>query len=190
MKIALSKRTIERRGNIYDAIENAWYGYLNDHELTFVANRLDQDFDEIAEAVDCFIITGGDNRLIRRKIERKMTIVMMKRNKPVVGICHGAFLLTKLLGGTVGRKDGHREGTHEVTYDGQQYTVNSYHRYCIETLPSSAQILAVDNDGHCEAWIDHNIAGIVWHPERLDSGWIPVEIGKIIGKTNLTTTPN
>jgi gamma-glutamyl-gamma-aminobutyrate hydrolase PuuD len=184
MKIALSKRTIERQGKIYDAIENAWYQYLDGHELTFIPNRLDQDFDSIADSVDCFIVTGGDNRLIRRKTERRMVIAMMKRNKPVVGICHGAFLLTKFLGGTTGRKEGHRDGEHAVIYNGQEHMVNSFHRFHIDTLPSSAQILAVDPDGDCEAWLDHNIAGIVWHPERMETGWVPPEIGILFGKTN------
>ena len=183
MKIALSKRTIERQGKIYDAIENTWYKYLDGHKLTFIPNRLDQDFDAIAESVDCFIVTGGDNRLVRRKTERRMVIAMMKRNKSVVGICHGAFLLTKFLGGSLDKKCGHRSGEHTVTYQKQDYIVNSSHRYHIAKLPSSSQILAVDPDGHCEAWLDHNIAGVVWHPERLESGWVPPEIGILFGKT-------
>jgi GMP synthase-like glutamine amidotransferase len=132
MKIALSKRTIEKQGKIYDAIENSWYSYLEGNELNFIPNRLDQDFDAIADSVDCFIVTGGDNRIIRRKTERRMIIAMMKRNKPIVGICHGAFLLTKFLGGTTGRKDGHRDGEHHVKYHGHDYPVNSYHRYHID----------------------------------------------------------
>ena len=47
MKIALSKRTISKNGGIYDAIETAWYEYLKGHELVFVPNRLDQDFDAL-----------------------------------------------------------------------------------------------------------------------------------------------
>jgi len=184
LKIALSKRTIERQGKIYDAIENAWYKYLDEHELTFVPNHLDQDFDAIAHSVDCYIITGGDNRLIRRKTERRMIISMMKLGKPVIGICHGCFLLTKFLGGTVNKKEGHRDGVeHSVIYNNTEHMVNSYHRYYINTLPSNTQILAVDNDNHCEAWIDGNLAGVVWHPERMESGWVPPEIGKLFGKS-------
>ena len=184
LKIALSKRTILKNGGVYDAIENSWYDYLKEHELVFVPNRLDQDFDALAESVDGYIITGGDNQLIRRKTERRMIIAMMKRNKPVVGVCHGCFLLTKFLGGTLGRKDGHKDGEHNVKYHGHDYLVNSYHRFHIETLPTSAQILATDLDGHCEAWLDYNTAGIVWHPERLESGWIPDELKRFFGKTS------
>ena len=185
MKIALSKRTIERDGKIYDAIENTWYTFLSGHDLTFIPNRLDQDFELLAENADIFIITGGDNRPVRRRTERKMLIAMLKRNKPVVGVCHGAFLLTKFLGGTTGRKDGHRGVIHKVIHNKFEYSVNSSHRYYIKTLPKSAQILATDEDGHCEAWIDHNIAGIVWHPERDKDGFIPSELVSFFGKNQL-----
>jgi GMP synthase-like glutamine amidotransferase len=184
MKITLSKRTIERQGKLYDAIENAWYDYLKGHDLTFMPNRLDQDFELLAENSNVFIITGGDNRPIRRQTERRMTIAMLKRNKPVVGVCHGAFLLTKFIGGTTSRKDGHRDGEHNVTYHGHDFTVNSYHRFHINILPSSTKVLATDVDGHCEAWIDHNIAAVVWHPERMQPSWIPDEIAKLIGISN------
>jgi gamma-glutamyl-gamma-aminobutyrate hydrolase PuuD len=184
MNIAVSKRTILLRGNIYDAIEDSWYSYFKDHNLTFIANRLDQDFDKLAENVDCFVITGGDNKKIRRSTERRMTVAMMKLNKPVIGICHGAFFLTKFLGGKLDKKEGHRTGEHTVTYKEQEYLVNSSHRYYIKSLPSNAQILATDADGDPEAWIDHNFAGVVWHPERLESGWIPTEIAKFFEKTN------
>lgn len=176
MKIALSLRTIERQGKIYDAIENVWNEYLKGHELILVPNRLDQDFDKLADSVNLFILTGGDNRKIRRMTERRMVISMMKCNKPIIGICHGAFLLTKFLGGQVGRKPGHTDTEHTVTYNNQKRTVNSSHKSYILTLPNSAKILASDSDGHCEAWIDHNIAGVVWHPERMNPSWIPSEI--------------
>ena len=60
--------------------------------------------------------------------------------------------------------------------------MNSNHKNYIKTLPMSARILAEDEEGHCEAWVDHNIAGVVWHPERMDSGWIPEEIAHFFGK--------
>ena len=183
LKIALSKRTIQRQGKVYDAIEDAWYKFLSEHELTFIPNRLDQDFDLLLEDVDLLILTGGDNRPIRRRTERRAVIAMLKRNKPVIGVCHGAFLLTKFLGGTVEKIQGHQNSIHKVIHNNCEYTVNSSHRYGISSLPSSAKVLATDEQGRCEAWIDHNISGIVWHPERLEDGFIPPEIGVFFGKT-------
>jgi gamma-glutamyl-gamma-aminobutyrate hydrolase PuuD len=186
MKIALSQRTIIQNGKIYDSIERVWYDYLKDHDLTFIPNRLDQDFELIAENADVLVLTGGDNSPIRRQTERRAAIAMLKRNKRIVGVCHGAFLLTKFLGGTTGRKLGHKDGTHKVVHNGCEYLVNSNHRNYIITLPKSAKIIATDEDGHCEAWVDHNIAAVVWHPERMESDWIPDEIAGFFGKNALT----
>jgi gamma-glutamyl-gamma-aminobutyrate hydrolase PuuD len=107
---------------------------------------------------------------------------MMKQQKPIIGVCHGAFLLTDILGGTVEKKDGHRDGVeHSVRYNNQEFVVNSYHGLYIKTPHASATVLATDYDGDCEAWIDNNLAGVVWHPERMDNPWMPEEIIQLIG---------
>jgi hypothetical protein len=43
-------------------------------------------------------------------------------------------------------------------------------------------MLANDVDGNCESWIDGKMAGIVWHPERMDTPWIPDEIEQLLAK--------
>ena len=142
---------------------------------------MDQDFNSLANELDCFIITGGDDRLIRRTTELRLATAMMMRQKPILGVCHGCFLLTDTLGGTVGKKDGHRGGVdHIVKYRDQNITVNSYHGLNIKVPQASATVLARDEDGDCEAWIDGTVAGVVWHPERMDVPWIPDEIQNLI----------
>jgi len=50
--------------------------------------------------------------------------------------------------------------------------------------PDTANTLVTDLHGHCEAWIDSKapIAGIVWHPERMQDPWIPEEIEHLLTK--------
>jgi len=171
------------RGRAYDSIEHGWYSYLRDHTLVFVPNRLDQDFETLADQLDALIITGGDDRVLRRTTELKLATNMMIRQKPIIGVCHGAFLLTDILGGTVGKKDGHRDGVeHMVLYNKQEFAVNSYHGLYIKTPHNSATVLATDHDGDCEAWIDNNLAGVVWHPERMGAPWLPSEIDNLLLK--------
>jgi gamma-glutamyl-gamma-aminobutyrate hydrolase PuuD len=105
---------------------------------------------------------------------------MIARQKPVIGICHGAFLLTELLGGEIAEIDGHTDSEHEINYFGELITVNSYHSLAIKIPQRSATILANDDHGNCEAWIDGTTAGIVWHPERMTSPWIPDEIQSLL----------
>ena len=145
-----------------------------------IPNRLDQEFHHLAQELDAFIITGGDDSALRRTTELKLAITMLAEHKPVVGVCHGCFLLTDILGGTVIDIDGHLDVEHKIEYFGQQYLVNSFHTLAIDKVHKSATILATDQDGRCEAWIDGNLAGIVWHPERMAVPFLPSEINLLL----------
>ena len=105
---------------------------------------------------------------------------MLAEQKPVVGVCHGCFLLTDILGGKVVEINNHVDVDHEIVYFGQSQTVNSYHTLAIDKVHTNAKILASDLEGHTEAWIDGNLAGIVWHPERMLKPWIPSEIQNLL----------
>jgi len=170
----------------YDSLGQEWYSYLKSHTLVAVPNRLDQDFDKLADELDLLVITGGDDRLIRRTTELRLSTALMKQQKPILGVCHGAFLLTDVLGGTIGRKDGHRGGVnHQIRYRDKMQQVNSYHGLAIKTAPASAEVLAVDADGDCEAWISGTVAAVVWHPERMTDPWLPDEIQSLLFKEDL-----
>jgi gamma-glutamyl-gamma-aminobutyrate hydrolase PuuD len=153
---------------------------LKDHTLSFIPNRTDQDFQTLAQRLDAFVITGGDDSTIRRLVETKLARLMLEAGKPVIGICHGCFLLTALLGGVIGECATHMDTLHSVYYFGEERTVNSHHNQQIRTLHSTATPLVVDPEGYCEAWIDGCMAGIVWHPERMLAPWIPDEIEDLL----------
>lgn len=176
LKIGLSQRVFYHKGRAYDAIEQSWYDYFKNHTLVFIPNNLDQDFDLLAETLDKLVITGGDDSVLRRTTEIKLATAMMKQQKPVLGICHGCFLLTDILGGAVKEITGHQDTEHTVNYFGKKIVVNSFHNIGISATHSSAKILAVDEQGNCEAWVDGFLSGIVWHPERMKNPWIPSEI--------------
>lgn len=144
---------------------------------------MDQDFDNLAKTLDAFIITGGDDSILRRTVETKLAGKMLAQQKPIIGICHGAFLLTELLGGMVTDIITHRDTSHKVYYFGDEHIVNSYHSLCIEQPHNKATVLVVDAEGYCESWIDGNIAAVVWHPERMSEPWLPEEIEKLIWNT-------
>jgi carbamoylphosphate synthase small subunit len=180
LKIGLSQRVLYHKGRAYDSIEHGWYRYLKEHTLIPVANRLDQDFQQLADELDAFIITGGDDSAIRRTTELRLANYILKQHKPMLGVCHGCFLLTDILGGQVEEIAGHMDLCHDISYNDRIRVVNSYHSLCISQLHRSGTVLATDSEGHCEAWIDGYIAGVVWHPERQDEPWLPVEISNLM----------
>jgi gamma-glutamyl-gamma-aminobutyrate hydrolase PuuD len=179
MKIGLTQRILYHNKQAYDAIEHGWYTYLKQHTLVPIPNITDQDF-KSTQDLDALIITGGDDSSLRRTVELKISTMMMQQGKPVLGICHGAFLLADVLGADIVSVDGHRDVQHKISYFGEIQTVNSYHDLAICTPHRSATVLCVDPEGHCEAWIDGNLAGVVWHPERMQQPWMPDEITQLL----------
>ncbi len=180
MNIGLTQRVLYHRGRAYDSIEQVWYSFLDSHKPIFIPNTLDQDFIDLTDKLDCLIITGGDDSVLRRSVELKIASSMMMAFKPILGICHGAMLLSDVLGGTIGDCDNHHDVKHEVNYGDRRIVVNSYHNQTIKQMHRAAQCLASDDDGNCEAWIDGFLSGIMWHPERMDHPFIPAEIQKVM----------
>jgi len=183
LRIGLTQRVLYHKGRAYDSIEHGWYSYLREHTLVFIPNRQDQDFKKLATNIDALVITGGDDSAIRRLTELKIATEVMKQRKPIIGVCHGCFLLTEEMEGVVGTIEGHSDTLHEINYFGEQRIVNSFHNLRIMKPHNEATVLATDEDGNCEAWIDSKltIAGVVWHPERMLTPWLPDEINQLIG---------
>lgn len=164
------------KGRAYDSTDHGWYSLLSGHNLFFLPNTLNQDFDVVADNSDSFIITGGDDSDLRRTVELKLATKMMQRNKPVVGICHGAFLLAEMIGGTIEEVKNHQDVDHPIFYHREVREVNSYHNLGITKMPENIEVICRDYLGNVEAFVDGNLAGIVWHPERMKEPWIPPEI--------------
>jgi gamma-glutamyl-gamma-aminobutyrate hydrolase PuuD len=182
LKIGLSQRVLLHKNRAYDALEHGWYSYLKAHTLFPIANRPKQNFEALADELDAYIITGGDDSTERRITEIRMSVAMMKRQKPIIGVCHGSFLLTDILGGKIDDIDGHSDVSHDVNYFGEIVKVNSHHSLTIKYPHKQANILAYDDQGNCESWIDGTLAGVVWHPERMEEPWIPTEIEHLLAK--------
>jgi gamma-glutamyl-gamma-aminobutyrate hydrolase PuuD len=168
MIIGLTQRVLVHKERAYDSLEHGWYSCLKGHTLVAVSNRTNVEVD-----ADLLIVTGGDNHPVRDLIENRLIQQFMLESKPIIGICHGAFLLTNMFGGKVGSVEGHMDSEHLI--NGTQL-VNSYHTLQIEEPPKQATVLATDEQGCCESWIYKNIGAVVWHPERMNEPYWPKKI--------------
>lgn len=182
MKVLISSRTLPgiNPDFTFDAIEHGFYEMFKDHNITALLNRK-QDIKKLAEEHDLLILSGGDDAPQRLITEIDAIKHFRLLNKPILGICHGAFLLTQLMDGKLIEIDGHRRTRHKISYKYRCRTVNSYHGAAITEPPSEAEILVKDADGNIESWIRDNVMAIVWHPEREEDFWVPDEIKKHIG---------
>ena len=178
MKIGLTQRILTHNGFSYDCTSQHWYSFLAGHTIVPIPNDPCQDFDKLSSEIDALIITGGDDSPQRRLTEIRIAQRMLLQRKPILGICHGAFLLTHLCGGEVVDIAGHYGTEHQIICDGEEKNVNSYHTIAIKRPPVGATVIATC-DGVCEAWIDDNISAIVWHIERMKSPVIPNKIREI-----------
>lgn len=179
MKIGLSQQLIDIDNVIYDATEHGWYELFKGHSIFFIPNTLNQDFDLMANDLDSYIITGTDNSELCREVELKMAYKMIERGKPVVGICHGAFLLAEMLGGTIDSVKNHNID-HPIFYHREVREVNSQHDKCISNLPDTVDVLCRDYLGNIEAFINATVGGLVWYPQRMKEPWIPPEIAYML----------
>lgn len=182
MKVGLTQRVLTHNGQVYDSLDHNWYQLLKGHELIPIPNREDLDYESLAESLDLLIVTGGDNEEIRILTEVSLITEMSRLDKPILGICHGAFLLTEMLGGSTKEIEGHYDTEHLVYGDAPTHTrVNSFHNISIDKQPPNGVYLYIDENGNIESWIKDNICAIVWHPERMTRPFIPDEIRMVTG---------
>ena len=182
MRIGLTQRVLTHNGQVHDSLDHNWYQWLKGHELIPIPIREDLDYESLAESLDLLIVTGGDNEETRILTEVSLITEMSRLDKPILGICHGAFLLTEMLGGSTKEIEGHYDTEHLVYGDAPTHSrVNSFHNICIDKLPQNVIQLYIDGEGNTESWIKGNVCAIVWHPERMSRPFIPNEIREVTG---------
>jgi gamma-glutamyl-gamma-aminobutyrate hydrolase PuuD len=176
MKVAISQRQIEINGFVHDCLEQGWYEFFLGHEIIPVPN-----LNNIGLDVDMLVLSGGETTDARYNTEVACTAWAIENNVPILGVCHGAFLLNFLYSGINAKTIGHQNTTHKVYMEDQEYTVNSYHQLMIQELG-----LGLDAIAHCEDVVEgfkHRelpVWGLVWHPERMDVPVLPSELKELI----------
>jgi GMP synthase-like glutamine amidotransferase len=183
VKILVSQQEYVKppRNFVLDALERAYYNFLTGHEILPVANN-----NKVPENdYDCLLLTGGPDSEARNQTENTLYAHAISKGKPIIGICHGAFVINELAGGVNGSIEGHVDKDHSVTMGEKIYTVNSYHTQVIERLPKDFVSLAEDKDGNVEAFRHKELAvfGIVWHPERMSDPVLPDAVKNILFPT-------
>lgn len=180
MRVGLTQRVFERNGQSYDATDQDWYRYFSNDVIIPIRNQPTQNLLSLANYIDLLVITGGNAPRERIETELELVRIMMDKGKPVLGVCHGAFLLTELFGGSVAPCDHHHSTVHKVNMDNTIVEVNSFHNIQITQPPLIATVLATDESGFCESWIHGSVGAVVWHPERMNDSILPTAIKRLI----------
>lgn len=178
MKIAISQREITIRTTIYDCLERGWYSLLSKHEIIPIPNDYEYDI----SSADCFIISGGETTESREFTETYCFAQAVDKGIPVIGVCHGAFVLNRWHNGINVAVVGHDQSNHDVFMEKQWQAVNSYHRIKIGTLANNFDVIAHDQDNNVEAFKHTRLPiwGLVWHPERMEVPILPKELKELL----------
>lgn len=128
--------------------------------------------------IDAILFTGGDDWGVfplRDQTEECLFRWGEARLIPMLGICRGAQVINRLLGGNDSACRMHSAISHNIAvrYSGDSediLKVNSFHGRCIPPngLAAGLKAFAVAEDGTLEGFYSKNrrICGIMWHPER------------------------
>jgi putative glutamine amidotransferase len=131
--------------------------------------------------IDCFIISGGETTEAREFTETQCYADAVKKGIPVIGVCHGAFVLNRWHLGSNDVIDGHSGTEHTITMEDNSHTVNSFHKVCIGKLARDFNPIAW-TDTHTEAFkhTELPIWGLVWHPERMTTPVLPNDLKELL----------
>jgi len=179
MNIAITQRELIIRNVHYDCLDHNWYTLLKNHKIFAIPNQGLYNLDNI----DLLIFGGGNNSELRKETETKTFKMAIEKDIPIIGICHGAFVLNLLHGGDIFEDiDDHHGVEHEVELEGEWQMVNSFHTVGIATLAEELVAIAKDREYNIEAFKhkEKRIWGIVWHPERMDKPILPKEIKELL----------
>lgn len=182
MNIGLTQRILHYNNVAYDCLEHGWYNLLSGHTLYSIANDVEQDFASIVANLDLVIFTGGDASPHRVLCETRTLTQCYLQSVPVLGVCHGAFLINELEQGINGHVEDHHGTEHTVVLESQTHLVNSFHNnQIIETGPD-LQAIARAEDGGIEAFkhISKPVWGLVWHPERMKDPVLPSDLRRFL----------
>ncbi len=175
-------------------------------------NLQEDGIDLIAEKIDGLILTGGgdiDPTLFgeephqrlgsivpeRDAFEIQLVQKMLEKNKPILGICRGAQILSIAAGGDM-YQDIYSQSKEPLLQHDQQapnwhashfvqvtkksilssiigvekFKVNSFHHQAVRNIPNGFIVSGIASDGIIEAFESENhsfVMGIQWHPESL-----------------------
>jgi gamma-glutamyl-gamma-aminobutyrate hydrolase PuuD len=177
MKIAITQRQVEINGFVYDCLEQGWYNFFLDHEVIPVPNLSNIGLD-----VDMLVISGGETTEDRYQTEVACAAWALENDLPILGVCHGAFLLNYLFTGINAKElKGHHNTYHKIQMEDEDHLVNSYHHMSITELGFDLEPIAYCGDliegfKHTQ----RDIWGLVWHPERMEDPVLPSDLRKLI----------
>lgn len=182
MIVAVTQCVITVRGERRDSLDQRWSEFL---EQCGIASVLIPNNVSVAESIfrTCaprgVLLTGGENLQTyggespeRDALEKALLTYALHGTTPkcpVLGVCRGMEMILHFFGFKLELVHGHVQARQIITVHGKREEVNSFHRWGIRGVAKDFDVWGVADDGIVKA-IRHQtlpVAGIMWHPERM-----------------------
>ena len=180
-----SKIIIDKHQKINFQIDqdlNNFFKELGFGYIPIVLKKNNVDFEVLKKTSGLILAGGGDlyrykkNKVnkIRDNYERKLFKYFYKKNKPILAICRGFQLIVDIYGIKLKKINNHVKKFHTLKIGKSKFIknkklkVNSYHNYCIKSLPKNFIKVSNTKDGSIEI-AEHKtkkILCLMFHPER------------------------
>lgn len=208
MKALITQRLFENEfGDEVEALECSYVSFFAKEGIQCTpASVYALNIENVVVESDLIVFSGGgdvdrqfyqdgvlqDNLNAKRdELEREIFKIAVQNSKPILGICRGMQHLALMHQSKV---DSFKEDTvdhppgvaHGVEVNGDLFTTNSYHDYCVvEPLDEDLIVWARDSKDDVVEAFEHRslaIVGVQWHPERSNSDpYLWKEIWKRLG---------
>lgn len=178
--VLVSQRVTCDGGERRDALDRRWPEFLN--RCGLCAIPLPNHAPTARELCEHYsgaglLLTGGNSLAAlggdapeRDALERELFGRALEEGRAVLGVCRGMQLLLDHFGAELEAVDGHVDPTQEIEIEGLPTRVNSFHRFGCRVAPEPLEVWARAKDQVVKG-IRHRelpIAGIMWHPERIE----------------------
>lgn len=180
-KILVSMREcIGTHGEQWDVLDVRWIEFLHAAGLLpiLMPNNVEHVKSLLANIpISGVLLTGSgevpknvDDFSTRDAAERMVIEYAINHKVPIRGVCRGMQHLAQYYGAVLTGCEGQIAAQQSIIFEGEMRKVNSYHNFSLTNLPECFEITGTSQDKLIIKAIAHkelNIAGIMWHPERM-----------------------
>lgn len=175
-RVDVTQKYAERR----DALDQRWAQFL--FQAGVLPILIPNDTEVAGELLRSLqpagvLLTGGNdlekyggNAPERDNTETLLIRYALQESLPLLGVCRGMQSIQDCFGVRLIKVEGHVTPRQVIKLNGVESEVNSYHNYGSRETVAELQVCGVAQDGVIKAirHVTKPVAGIMWHPERIN----------------------